>query len=223
MNKTEVLIEKLTHMLNTEGGESSVSPTSYFGVGNGKSVIHAKILKINIDGTVEGEVITPSATSIMTFPGGCLVNASSLNITYQLDIGLNIIKTWDFSGLDDGAWDPTPAFATYNDILGTSSGLRERTGDPIWNESTNDWYEVSIYANNLPAKKYHQVKLRLNAGPEESSPSVNKILIPEPIKLDGVQPQESKPVYLKTTFPAGAENKVYNTKLRCWWGNEEEN
>ena len=28
MNKTEVLIEKLTHMLNAEGGESSVSPTS---------------------------------------------------------------------------------------------------------------------------------------------------------------------------------------------------
>jgi len=186
-------------------------------------VNNVKVVKINVDGTVDGEVITPSATSIQTFPGGCLVESSSEDDTYQIDVTLNIVKTWSFSGYHLSNVCGNPAYATYNDILqNPGTGLQQRTGELIWGDSTDDWYEVNTEENTLPLKKHHQVKLKLQADAGADTPIVNKILIPEPAKITGIQAQESKPVYIKTDFPATAENKIYNVKLRCWWGNKEE-
>jgi uncharacterized membrane protein len=70
----------------------------------------------------------------------------------------------------------------------------------------------------LPAKTYHQFKLKLTSEFDTISPEINKLIVPEPIKITSINPQESKPVYVKVDFPTSAENKEYESKLRCWWG-----
>jgi hypothetical protein len=54
------------------------------------------------------------------------------------------------------------------------------------------------------------------------SPQLNTIGMPEPIKLVDIAPQTSKNVYLKTDFPVGTVDKNYETRLKCWWGAQEE-
>ena len=51
---------------------------------------------------------------------------------------------------------------------------------------------------------------------------LNSVIIPKPIKLIDLQPQEYKDVYIKTEFPEEAAYHEYETRLKCWWGNEEE-
>ena len=54
------------------------------------------------------------------------------------------------------------------------------------------------------------------------SPELNFVGVPEPIKLVDIMPQTSKNVYLKTNFPVGTVDKDYETRLKCWWGAQEE-
>jgi len=55
------------------------------------------------------------------------------------------------------------------------------------------------------------------------SPTLNRVVIPKPIKITELRPQEYKNIYIKTEFPEEAAYTEYETRLRCWWGNEEEN
>lgn len=54
------------------------------------------------------------------------------------------------------------------------------------------------------------------------SSSLNKVLIPKPVIIKDIKPQEFKNVYIKTDIPIEAQAKEYETRLKCWWGNEEE-
>ena len=53
--------------------------------------------------------------------------------------------------------------------------------------------------------------------------SLDKIIIPSPTIIKNIKPQEFKNIYIKTEIPDDAEFKEYETKLKCWWGNREEN
>ena len=55
-----------------------------------------------------------------------------------------------------------------------------------------------------------------------ASASINKVIIPRPVVINDIKPQEFKNVYIKTDVPAEADVGEYETKLKCWWGNEEE-
>lgn len=54
------------------------------------------------------------------------------------------------------------------------------------------------------------------------SSSLDKVLIPKPVVIKDIKPQEFKNIYIKKDIPTTAEYKEYDTRLKCWWGNEEE-
>lgn len=53
------------------------------------------------------------------------------------------------------------------------------------------------------------------------TPSIDRINIPKPTKLQDIHPQTYKNLYIKTDFPVGAQYGNYESRLKCWWGNEE--
>ena len=55
-----------------------------------------------------------------------------------------------------------------------------------------------------------------------NSPELKSVVIPKPVIINDIQPQEFKNIYIKKEIPADAAYKEYETKLKCWWGNEEE-
>ena len=66
-------------------------------------------------------------------------------------------------------------------------------------------------------RKYDEISAKITL-----SPKLELVNIPEPIKIPDIQPQTSKPVYVRAEFPVGAEYTTYETDLKCWWGNREE-
>lgn len=90
--------------------------------------------------------------------------------------------------------------------------------DPIWGVSgTLDWYMVKRNEYILPKKRYHQVKTTLTTTDYTNSPSVNGIATPPAVKIQDIQPQDSKPLYIRTNFEEGANMQDYITNLRVWW------
>ena len=55
-----------------------------------------------------------------------------------------------------------------------------------------------------------------------NSPELKSVVIPKPVIINAIQPQEFKNIYIKKEIPVDATYKEYETRLKCWWGNEEE-
>jgi len=181
------------------------------------------VLRISMTGEILSDTSIPLATSLSSFNGGCVVH-SSVNITYYLNSEGNIVTSYAFNMLTNSALFPCAINLSYKELINKrlTSLYNYYVEDPFWGTNVDTWRELNVHNNILPSKLYHQIKLKLTSEAyNEARPVVKKILIPEPIKINDIQPKSSKPVYLKVDFPANAEYAEYETTLKCWWGNEE--
>jgi hypothetical protein len=89
--------------------------------------------------------------------------------------------------------------ASYDTVWGTGGSLE-------WNEVRKDGYF-------LPKKKYHQAEITLRGDAE-----LDKIIMPPAIRVQDIQPDSYKNIYIKTNIPEDADVKNYTGNLRCWWG-----
>lgn len=76
------------------------------------------------------------------------------------------------------------------------------------------WY---IYTTSYNYMQFDAVELYAF-----NSSELKSIVIPKPVIVNDIQPQEFKNIYIKKEIPSDAAYKEYETKLKCWWGNEEE-
>jgi hypothetical protein len=179
-----------------------------------------RVILLNTQGEVLNEIFISSVSYLRGYQNGCIAHSEALNVTYQLDSTGELVRTWDFNNGPVGgkAYASDIAFVDYDEIISKGHHfLKNYTNDPVWSEDQG-WKEIDINDNILPAKTYHQFKLKLTSEFDTISPEINKLIVPEPIKITSINPQESKPVYVKVDFPTSAENKEYESKLRCWWG-----
>jgi len=176
-----------------------------------------RVLMYSCDGNLIKEITTPNVDHIVGYGNGCIVSSSTFNKTYRIDIYGNIINTFDFSSYTSSSYVGCPIYVSYEEMVNDRcTEIFKYTNDPIWLES--NWKEMNINKVRLDNKKFHQIRLKLNAAPGVGTPYLNKIFFPEPTKVESIYPKTYKPVYLKTEFTDEAEEKEYNTKLRCWWG-----
>ena len=105
----------------------------------------------------------------------------------------------------------------------------------VWEEyeiSKAYWEDICVFKKLLSGTRFIKIELYIYSRPEVyfdnwranliRSPHLDAIKVPKPVKLNNIGPQSSKPLYIKTDFPPFAVNTDYTTKLKCWWGNEED-
>ena len=86
--------------------------------------------------------------------------------------------------------------------------------DPVWGTGGSlEWNEVRKDGYFLPKKKYHQVEVTLRGDAE-----LDKIIMPPAIRVQDIQPDSYKNIYIKTNIPEDADVKNYTGNIRCWWG-----
>ena len=96
------------------------------------------------------------------------------------------------------------------------------------------WRKLNILINLFPGVRYIKIKAIVPYVAYSSfylfddffaqilrTPTLNRVSIPKPVIINDISPQTSKKLYIKTDFPVGAPQQDYETKLKCWWGNEE--
>jgi len=90
--------------------------------------------------------------------------------------------------------------------------------DPVWGTGGSlDWKEVRLNGYYLPKHQYHQVEYTLRTAGVEN-PKLNKVILAPAVKVEDIQAQSYKNVYIKTEIPSDADIIDYETKLRTWWG-----
>jgi hypothetical protein len=97
-----------------------------------------------------------------------------------------------------------------------TANLLPTSYDPVWGPGTAGWQEVRKDGYFLPRVRYHRVQVTLRG-----EATLEKILMPPAIKTEDITAQQSKPIYIKTDIPSGADITDYETRIKTWWGVEE--
>lgn len=177
-----------------------------------------RLLVFDIEGNLLNELFTLNISSLVAYNGGCLAHSKTDNVTYQVDSEGVLIKIWEFSSLGECSYLPFVITATYADMVDMSATyLHAFTDDTVWENSTG-WAKLNLSRNLLPLKSFYQFKFRLSAESLSETPYIDKVMLPQAVKIENINPNSSKPVYIKTELKSDMENKEYDTKLRCWWG-----
>ena len=91
--------------------------------------------------------------------------------------------------------------------------------DPVWGTGGSlSWKEVRKDGYFLPKDRYHQVEITLRNNDGSSTPYLNGVIMSPAIKVQSIQPQSSKNMYIKTEIPQDAGIDDYETRLKAWWG-----
>lgn len=91
--------------------------------------------------------------------------------------------------------------------------------ETLWgNTSTSlPWKEVDKDGYFLTKNKYHQVRLTLWNFDGVSTPSVIRVLMAPAVCIPNILPQQSKPLFIRSNIPYGAEINQLDTRIKVWW------
>jgi len=91
--------------------------------------------------------------------------------------------------------------------------------ETLWgNTSTSlPWKEVDKDGYFLTKNKYHQVRLTLWNFDGVSTPAVVRILMAPAVCIPNILPQQSKPLFIRSNIPQGAEINQLDTRIKVWW------
>jgi hypothetical protein len=153
---------------------------------------------------------------------GCVVWIENYNQIKYIDNDGNITRTFnDPVGTGQNGY-PALLSVKHSDFLefNYTNGMMPVEYDPVWGSNGSlEWKEVKKDGYFLPKVQYHQVEVALRT--YMNSPSLNKIILAPAVKIQDIQPQTSKDIYIKTNIPDGADITDYETKLKAWWGINE--
>ena len=183
---------------------------------NGHYVYH-----VTSGGTENVSVNLSQPTKVKGGYNGCIVWSSDNDWVKYIDNNGNVIRTFS----DPGGQGITtcPALFSFRhadfvefQAIGDTFPV---SYDPVWGTGGSlAWKEVRKDGYFLPKVKYHQVEITLRNNDGVSSPSLNKLIIPPAIKVQDIQSESSKNIYIKTVVPDGASIQNYETRLKAWWG-----
>jgi len=90
--------------------------------------------------------------------------------------------------------------------------------DTTWNDNLQ-WNKVVTSNTILPPEEYHQLRLTLRRDSVGiDSPTVDAIYYQDSVHLVGIEPGESKTLYLRISLPDGVSiGGDYTSNLRVWW------
>jgi hypothetical protein len=201
-----------TVSLEREASRMSTDLSDGFWYISGTYVYH-----VNSAGTEVASVsVGASLSRIKAGHDGCIVWSSNSDFVKYIDNDGNIVRT--ISGPSSDTAYPALFSHNYNNHVEFNSNLLPTSDDPVWGTSGSlEWYEVVKSGYFLPKKLYHQIEVTLSTD-KLTSGTLDKILIPMPIKLEDLNPQDSRNVYVKVDIPASVSLDTYSARLKCWWG-----
>lgn len=170
-----------------------------------------KVDNVYLDtGAVKFSVQVMYADAISSVLGGVYVETSVDELVY-IDLGSREVRfTLDNVYYRYG----------FMDVPFDKSGFKDNfpiAVDPVWN-STLSWKEVNYYKYILDsALAYQQLKITLRSDSTGLlSPLIDSIHLQRAIKVQGIQAQYYKNVYVKIENPLDSDIGVYTPKLLVW-------
>lgn len=129
--------------------------------------------------------------------------------------------TYDLRCPDIFCWD-ADSDQEYLDDYGST--ILPVSYDTVWYGDTNlVWSEVPKDGYYLPNHQTLQARITLRNFDGQSTPYVYYIAMAPALKIEDIQPGNSKPIYVKSTVPSDASSDVqFTNRIRVWWSKEND-
>jgi len=178
------------------------------------------IYHVDSNGIENVNVEVNQPTKIKGGYNGCIVWSENQDYVKYIDNEGSIVRTFTIAGVTSTKCPALFSFR-YEDFVEFQNltNLIPISYDPVWGlDGSLDWKEVKKDGYFLPKVKYHQTEITLRTVDPTTNPSLNKLIISPAIKVQDIQPQTSKNMYIKTVIPDDVDITDYETKLKCWLG-----
>ena len=182
---------------------------------NGSNVYH-----LNSVGTVLSTTGIANMTHLRGLNSGCVVWSNINDWVKYINADGVVVRTMTAPSADTGI--PGVLSVTYDSDQSNKLGLIPASYDPVWASGGSiDWKEVRKDGYFLPKDQYHQIELTLRTTTPGNSPSVDRVIMAPAVKIQDIQPQSYKNIYVRTDIPSYVDIGDYETGLKVWWGVED--
>jgi len=181
--------------------------TDGFWYASGNYVYHITSAGVN-----DITTLLPNVSRLHATIDGCVAYAASTSKFIDGTTG-NITGSWADGTYYNGTFSmDTDAASEFSALDGFD--LIPASYDPVWGTGGSlEWQEVRKDGYFLPKVKYHQTEITLRG-----DAVLEKIIMPPAIKVEDIQPDSYKNMYIKTDIPLSADIAEYQGNLRTWWG-----
>jgi hypothetical protein len=176
---------------------------------NGNMVYHVTSV-----GATNISVAFTGVTRVVSAINGCMAYNSSTGSAKFIDSSTGTVtRTWaTVLNTTIGVLSADMGSFSYNP--GVVTNVFPASYDPVWGTGGSlAWQGVRKDGYFLPKAKYHQVEVTLRG-----DAALTKLLMPPAVKVENIQPQNYKNVYVKTDIPIDASITSYEARLKVWWG-----
>jgi len=176
------------------------------------------IYHVTSGGTENVSVNLSQPSKIKGGYNGCIVWSDANSWVKYIDNNGNVTRTFTVAGMVESGYPALFSFKHADFVaFQDTTNIIPVDYDPVWNGSL-EWKEIRKDGYFLPKTKYHQIEITLRNNDGVSTPTLEKLIVPATIKIQDIQPQTSKNMYVKTVIPDGISIQNYETRLKAWWG-----
>jgi len=168
---------------------------------------------------IDVELLQP--TKIKGGYDGCIVWSENQDYVKYIDSNGNVVRTFTDPGGNDDTLLPDLFSFRHDDMVDfqETTNIIPASYDPVWGTGGSlSWKEVRKDGYFLPKDEYHQVEITLRNNDGASTPNLERVVLSPAVRVQSIQPQSSKNMYVKTEIPQNAGIEDYETRLKAWWG-----
>jgi len=180
------------------------------------------VYHVTSGGIEDISVNLPQPSKVRGGHDGCIVWSSDNDWAKYIDKDSKVVtRTFTDPGSQGITTCPAIFSFEYDDFktFKDTTNIIPAAYDPVWGTGGSlSWQEVRKDGYFLPKVGYHQVEATLRNNDGTSSPTLNKLIISPAIRVQDIQSQSSKNIYIKTVIPDGANITDHETRLKAWWG-----
>jgi len=180
----------------------------------------SNIYHLNSNGTVLSTTNIVGVSHLRGLISGCVAWSEDNDWVKHINGAGTIVRT--INGASSLTGIPGVFSSTYDTDRSFKIGRMPTSYDPVWGTGGSlPWKEVAKDSYFLPKEQYQQVELTLRTSRSAYTPYVNKLIMATAIKIQDIQPQSYKNIYVRTNIPSYVDIGDYETGLKVWWGMEE--
>lgn len=179
----------------------------------------SKIYHLNSVGTTLSTTTLANVSNLKPLYAGCVAHSSLNDFIALINANGTVVRTIYAPSSDSGI--PGVLSITYDSNQTYQTDLLPISYDPVWGtDGSLQWKEVRKDGYFLPKDIYHQAEYTLSTNSIQN-PKLESVILSPVVKIQDIQPQSYKNMYVRTDIPSYVDIGDYETGLKVWWSVEE--
>jgi hypothetical protein len=178
-------------------------------------VVDRHLIHLSFDNKMLSDTVLPFIpTTLNASPLGVVVKRFNPGAWCFVDLCGTILN----QGTHDIKITVGPKALTFDTAIRSGFSILPLSYDPLWGTNGSlQWDKKPLTGYFLPKTKYHQARYTFRTTISGNSPVISSIGIPTPVVIKDIPYNDTRDLYIKTSFTGNEETSEYKTSLKTWW------